>query len=283
MLVNLKKILWDADQEHYAVGGFNITSLETALGIIEAAEAEQSPVILQISEKTIDYMGLDLAYAISKTLADRTALPICVHFDHGRNFPLVEEAIKIGFPSVMIDASKMDQEERIPFVKDFVQKAHRQQVSVEAEEDVIGGREDYIEGKGWRFTDPKRAAVFVKETNLDCFAVSIGNSHGKALADEDFDLDLLTDINNAVDVPLVLHGASSTPDKLIREAIARGVCKINIDTDLRVAFSDQLRETLNDKDLYDPRDELKPSIKEVKEVVIAKIRLFGSNGKVRKN
>lgn len=279
MLVNLKKMLADADREHYAIGGFNITSLETALGIIEAAEEEKSPVIFQISEKTIDYMGLDLAYAISKTLADRTKLPVCIHFDHGRNFPLVEESIKIGYSSVMVDASKMEANRRIPFVRDFVKKAHRHQVTVEAEEDVIGGREDYIEGKGWRFTDPKRAAVFTRQTGVDCFAVSIGNSHGKALPDEKFDLELLGEINVAVDVPLVLHGASSTPDKLIREAIARGVCKINIDTDLRVAFTDELRLTLKDKDLYDPRDELKPSIEQVKEKVIEKIRLFGSNGK----
>ncbi len=280
MLVNLKKILEKADKEHYAIGGFNITTLETALGIIQAAEEEKSPVILQISEKTIDYMGLDLAAAIAKTLADRASVPVAVHFDHGRNFDLVKQSIDFGFSSVMLDVSKIEKDERISFVKNFVTMAHKHQVTVEAEEDIIGGKEDYIDGKHWHFTDPKRAAQFVKETNLDCFAVSIGNSHGKPQPHEEFDLDLLTKINDAVPVPLVLHGASSTPDKLIREAISRGVCKINIDTDLRIAFTDELRETLHDdQKMYDPRDELKPSIEQVKETVIKKIRLFGSDQK----
>lgn len=281
MLVNLKKILADADAGRYAIGGFNITALETAMGIIEAAEAERSPAILQISEKTIDYMGLDLSFAIAKTLADRSGVPVAIHFDHGRNFPLVRQSVEVGFSSVMLDVSKLPEGERIPFVADFVKFARPRHVTVEAEEDVIGGQEDYEKGKGWQFTDPKRAAVFVGKTGLDCFAVSIGNSHGKALPGETFDLELLAKINQAVPVPLVLHGASSTPDNLIREAIALGVCKINIDTDLRVAFSDQLRETLTDKDVYDPRDELRPSIAEVKDKVIEKIRLFGSNGKYK--
>jgi len=280
MLVNLKKMLAQADKERYAVGGFNITALETAIGIAQAAQAENSPVIFQISEKTIDYMGLDLAFAIAKTLADRIRVPAAIHFDHGRNFPLVKESIAIGFSSIMLDVSKLDSGERIGFVKEFVALAHRRQVTVEVEEDIIGGREDYVEGKGWSFTDPKRAASFVAETGIDCFAVSIGNSHGKPLPNETFDLDLLAKIDQAVPVPLVLHGASSTPDKLIREAISLGVCKINIDTDLRVAFSDELRDVLADhQDMYDPRDELKSTIEQVKQTVIEKIRLFGSNGK----
>lgn len=279
MLVNMKKMLAEADTGRYAIGGFNITALETALGIIEAAQIEKSPVILQISEKTIEYMGLDLAFAVAKVLADRASIPIAIHFDHGRNFPLVTKALEIGFTSAMLDVSKLPVGERIPFVKKFVEDAHKRHVTIEAEEDVIGGKEDYEAGQGWRFTDPKRAAIFVKETNVDCFAVSIGNTHGKPLPDEKFDLELLAAINQTVSVPLVLHGASSMPDRLIREAIANGVCKINIDTDLRIAFTDELRETLDNEKVYDPRDELKPSIAEVKDKVIEKIRLFGSNGK----
>ncbi len=280
MLVNLKQILAKADREHYAVGGFNMTTLESALGIVEAAEAEKSPVILQITEKTIDYMGLEVAYAIAKALADKATVPVVIHFDHGRNFPLVEQAVAIGFSSVMLDVSKMPENERIPFVKEFTRRAHRRNVTIEVEEDVIGGKEDYVDGKHWRFTDPARAAAFVRETGCDVFAVSIGNSHGKPQPHEKFDLKLLSEVNSAVSVPLVLHGASSTPDHLIRDAISRGICKINIDTDLRLAFTKELRATLNaDPDLYDPRDELKPTIGEIKETVIEKIRLFGSNNK----
>ncbi len=279
MLVNCKQILTKADQERYAIGGFNITSLETALGIIQAAEEQKSPVILQISEKTIDYMGLEVVTSIARTLADRASVPIAVHFDHGRNFELVWRSIEIGFSSVMLDVSKMPQGERIPFVKEFALRAHQRNVTVEVEEDVIGGREDYIEGKGWKFTDPKRAAIFAKETGCDMFAVSIGNSHGKALPDETLDMKLLSEIDAAVSVPLVLHGASSTPDEKIRDAISRGVRKINIDTDLRLAVNDAIRATLKNEALYDPRDILKSSIEAVKKVVSGKIQLFGSNGK----
>jgi fructose-bisphosphate aldolase class II len=249
------------------------------LAIVEAAEEGKSPAILQISEKTIDYMGLDVAFAISKTLADRSPMPIAIHFDHGRNFPLVEQALKLGFSSVMLDVSKMNKDERISFVKDFVIKAHKLGATVEVEEDQIGGREDYVEGDKSHFTDPKRAQQFIEQTLCDCFAVSIGSSHGKPLPNEHLDLELLSEINKVVTVPLVLHGASSTPEDVTREVISRGICKINIDTDLRLAFTKQLRQTLKDPDLYDPRDDLKPSKEEVREVVLDKIRLFGSNGK----
>lgn len=280
MLVNLTKMMADAQKHRYAIGGFNITTLETALGIIEAGIAEKSPVILQISEKTIDYMGLDLAFSIAKTLADRTDLPVSIHFDHGRNFPLVTEALEIGFPSLMLDVSKMAKQERIPFVKKFVIKAHRCGATIETEEDSIGGREDYIKGEDYILTDPKRAAQFVDQTNVDLFAVSIGNSHGKAIPNEKLHLDIISKVKEVVTIPLVLHGASSTPPELIREAIARGIQKINIDTDLRVAFTNRLRQTLKeDGDVYDPRDEMAPSIEEVKEAVIKKMRLFGSDGK----
>lgn len=281
MLVNLKEMLARADERRYAVGGFNMTSLETALGIVEAAEAEASPVILQISEKTVDYMGLDVAFAIAHTLATRVQVPMAIHLDHGKNFQLCEEALQIGFSSIMLDVSKMPIGERIAFVRDFVVRAHRRAVTVEVEEDMIGGREDYVQGDSGHFTDPKRAALFVRETGCDCFAVSIGEAHGKPLPTEKLDLELLAEINRAVSVPLVLHGASSTAESVIREAISLGVCKINIDTDLRLAFTKQLRQTLEQQDIYDPRDELKPTIAEVAGVVREKMQLFGSSGQAK--
>lgn len=281
MLVNLRAILSQAKRERYAIGGFNMTTLESAMAIVEAAEIEKSPVILQISEKTIDYMGLDLAFAIAKTLADRAVVPVCIHFDHGRNFPMVEQALKIGFSSVMLDVSKMSYSQRIPFVKEFTTKAHRQGATVEAEEDQIGGREDYVEGDRTHFTDPKRATTFVKETGVDAFAVSIGSTHGKPLPGEKLDLDLLAEIDAAIAIPLVLHGASSTDEKVIRQAISLGISKINIDTDLRLAFTRELRRTMKDPDIYDPREELKPSRDEIRDEVRFHMKLFGSDGKAR--
>lgn len=146
---------------------------------------------------------------------------------------------------------------------------------------MIGGREDYVTGSSGHLTEPKRAKTFVTETGCDSFAVSIGSAHGKPLPTEHLDLDLLREIRELVSVPLVLHGASSTSETVIREAIAAGICKINIDTDLRLAFTRQLHETLKDPDLYDPRDELRPTIESVRKIVQEKIRLFGSSGKAR--
>ena len=277
MLVNLN-FLKKAQKEHFAIGGFNITALETALAIVEAAEEEKSPVILQISEKTIDYMSLEVAFAISKTLADKAKVPVAIHFDHGKNFPLVEQALKIGFPSVMLDVSSLGKANRIPFVKKFVKLAHRMGATVEVEEDAIGGKEDYVTG-GVTLTDPKRAEQFVRETECDAFAVAIGSVHGKPMPNEHLYFDLLSEIRAEVKVPLVLHGASSTPPEKIREAIKLGICKFNIDTDLRVAFTNGLRKALKEGDLYDPRDELTVAKDEVKKVVKEKIKLFGSSGK----
>jgi fructose-bisphosphate aldolase, class II len=279
MLVNLKTVLKKADELEYAVGGFNITTLESAMAIVQAAEQEQSPVIFQISEKTIDYMGLEVAYAITKTLADQSPVPVVIHLDHGRNFKLAEQALKIGFSSIMLDVSKMEKDKRIPFVAQFVKKAHKLGASVEAEEDMIGGREDYVVGDNSHFTDPKRAKAFTENTEIDCFAVSIGESHGKPLPNEKLDLNLLSQIDRIVRVPLVLHGASSTPEPIVRQVISRGVRKINIDTDLRLAFTKELRHTLEDKKIYDPREELRPSTDEIRDIVIEKIKLFGSDKK----
>lgn len=280
MLVNLRQILSRAQAERYAVGGFNMTTLESAQAIVEAAASENSPVILQISEKTIEYMGLPLAFAVARTCAESVTVPVVIHFDHGKNWPLLESALKIGFSSIMIDASKTPINQRILLVKDFVNKAHRSGATVEAEEDVIGGVEDYVDGEGWQLTDPKRASKFVSETRCDAFAVSIGSSHGKPLPNEKLDFELLKQIRSVVKVPLVLHGASSTPQEVIREVIAQGIVKINIDTDLRLAFSSQLRTTLGaDDEVYDPREYLSSAREAVKEAVVAKIRLFGSNNK----
>ncbi|MBI4948239.1 class II fructose-bisphosphate aldolase [Candidatus Berkelbacteria bacterium] len=279
MLVNLSKILQSAYKNKYAIGAFNITAIETALAIMQAGEQESSPIILQASEKTINYFGLDLTAAIGHTLAARTTLPVVLHLDHGKNIELAYKAIEIGFSSVMLDVSSMTLNERIPTVKKFVEFAHRHKVSVEAEEDVIGGKEDFINGKHPHFTDPKRAYIFCKETGIDCFAVSIGNRHGKAEQHEQFDLELLSQINKAVDIPLVLHGASATPPNLIKKAIELGVSKINIDTELRIAFSESLGEVYQELESIDPRDQLSETIDAVREIVVKDMRLFGSSNK----
>jgi len=278
MLVNFLSILKKAQKERYAVGAFNMTAIETGMAIVAEAERLNSPVILQLSEKSLDYFGFDLALGICRHLAESVRVPVCVHLDHGKNLSLIERAIDFGFPSIMADLSAFPVAERIKLGREIVSRAHHKSVSVELEEDSIGGKEDYVSGE-LKYTEPRRAAVFVKNTDCDAFAVAIGSVHGRPMPGERLDLDLLREIRRLVDVPLVLHGASSTPPKIIREAISRGVCKINIDTDLRVAFSKKVREALTDPEVYDPRDYLKEGQKAVRQIVEEKIKLFGSDNK----
>jgi len=278
MLVNFRRILEEAQKERYAIGAFNMTAIETAMAIVTAAEKQNSPVILQLSEKSIDYFGFDLALGICRHLAEQAKVPVCVHLDHGKKMPLVDRALDSGFSSIMADLSKFPANERIKLGRDIVQRAHHKSITVELEEDSIGGKEDYVSGEV-KYSNPKRAASFVKETGCDAFAVAIGSAHGKPMPDEKLDLDLLREIRRVVTVPLVLHGASSTPPDITREAISRGICKINIDTDLRLAYSQKVRQALADPEVYDPRDYLKEALEAVMQVVEEKIKMFGSNNK----
>lgn len=280
MLVTLRDILPKARQEGYAVGAFNTANMEITQAIVEAAVEEQSPVIIQTSEKAIEYAGLDVLFGMIKTLSMDADIPIVIHLDHGKTLSVIDEVLEVGFTSVMIDASQFPEAERVKVAKEVTAKAHAKGLSVEGERDQLRGKEDDVKGAEGKLTDPDEAAAFVRESGIDAFAVSIGNAHGKPLPNETLDLNLLEKISKKVLIPLTLHGASSTPEELIKKAISLGVAKINIDTDLRVAFSGALRDVLSKHpDVYDPREELGPAREAVKKMVRAKMKLFGSCGK----
>ncbi len=312
MLISLNKILPAARKGHYAIGAFNINNLEMCQGIIAGAIAMKSPVILQTSEGAIEYAGMDYLAAIALTAAAQSKIPVVFHLDHGKNFDLVITALQSGFySSVMFDGSSLPFAENVRMTREVVKLAHKKYISVEAELGRIFGTEDKVsvDAKSATFTDPKEAAEFVKKTGCDALAIAIGTAHGAHKSDVKPSLDLprLKEIAALISIPLVLHGASSLSTKLVdklhthcaqfgdcmrlsnamgipedqeKKAIKLGIAKINIDSDLRVAFTAAVRETLlNDHTTFDPRKLLGPSRDLITKVVIEKIKMLGSKGK----
>lgn len=280
MIETANNILPKARAGGYAVGAFNTSDLEISRAIIEAANELRSPVIVQTSEKAIDYAGLATIAGIIKQLANEVAIPVVLHLDHGKSLERAEQCIEVGYTSLMIDASRLDYSGNTKLTREVADLAHRHHVSVEAELGIIFGNEDYVEATKSKLTDPDQAVSFVEETGIDSLAVSIGNAHGIPQDDEIFDLERLEQISQGVKVPLVLHGASSTHPSRIKRAIELGVAKINIDTDVRLAFNHDLRQFLKSHpDIYDPREIMSSASEGVKAVVKRKIQLFGSANK----
>lgn len=281
-LVPMAEILQRADEEGYGVGGFNVNNLESLQAIIQAAEEEKSPLILATSEGAIKYMGMDHVIGMVEGFLKNTDLPVALHLDHGGSFDAAMKCIRKGYSSVMIDASKHPFEENIANTKEVVQAAHAVGVTVEAELGRLVGSEDEITvtEREAAMTDPDEAVEFVKRTGVDCLAVAIGTAHGVYKGDPELDFDRLKAINEKVDIPLVLHGASGVPDSDVQKSIGMGIRKINVNTDFQQAFTAKLREDLaDDPELYDPRKYCGPAREAMAEKVKEKIRAFGSNGK----
>ncbi len=304
MLVTNKELLVPARQKGYAVGAFNINNLEALLAVSEAAIEEKSPVIVAVTSSAIKYAGLAYLSKIVKTAAESAPVPMSLHLDHGENFETASKCIDAGFTSVMIDGSFLKLEENVALTNRVVDLAHPRGVAVEAELGRLAGVEEKtVEEKEAVLTDPDAAKDFVKKTGVDALAVAIGTSHGayKFRAEPKLDFERLRHIRERVDVPLVLHGASSVPQWIIekavkygaelagakgipedhiKKAISLGIAKINIDTDLRLAFTATVREVLvKSPKEFDPRKILGPAKEAIKEVVKGKMRLFGSSGK----
>ncbi|MBS7620794.1 class II fructose-1,6-bisphosphate aldolase [Candidatus Bathyarchaeota archaeon] len=304
MLVTNKELLKRAQKEAYAVGAFNIQNLESLLAVVEAADEEKSPVIVAVTPSAIKYGGLSYLAKLIQTAAEATPVPMSLHLDHGEDVETVKKCLEAGFTSVMIDGSHLPFDENIALTKRVVDIAHQKGVSVEGELGRLTGVEEKtVEEREAVLTDPEEAEEFVKLTGVDALAVSIGTSHGayKFKGEPQLDFERLKQIRERVEAPLVLHGASSIPqwiiekatkygaelsgakgipEEHIRKAISLGITKINIDTDLRLAFTAAVREVLaNSPKEFDPRKILGPAKEAMKEVIKAKMRLFGSSGK----
>ena len=304
MLLTNKKILALATAGKYAVGAFNIHNIESLQAVVAAAQEENSPVIVALTPSAIKYAGLAYLVKIVKTAEENASVPMSLHLDHGKDIETIVKCVDAGFTSVMIDGSHLDFEENIALTGKVVESAHTKGVSVEAELGRLAGVEEVsVEEKEAVLTDPEAAKEFVERTSADALAVAIGTSHGayKFKGKPKLDFKRLTEIREKVDVPLVLHGASGVPawiiekatkygaqlagakgmpDESIKQAIRLGIAKINIDTDLRLAFTSTIREVLATKPTqFDPRKILGPAREAMKEVVRRKMRLFGSSSK----
>lgn len=282
MLVSGKEILLDAHKKGYAVGAFNVNNMEIVQAIIEAAKETNSPVILQASQGGLKYAGVEYIAAMAKVAAETAKVPVAIHLDHGTDFVQIMKCIRNGFTSVMIDGSKYPLEENIAITKKVVEIAHAVGVSVEAELGKIGGTEDDItvDERDATFTDPDEAERFVKETGVDYLAIAIGTAHGPYKGEPKLDFDRLKVIKERLNMPIVLHGSSGVPEDSIRKAVSLGVNKINIDTDIRMAFNKGVRDFVNNNpDVYDPRKILGPAREEMKKVIIEKMIMFGSAGR----
>ncbi len=282
MLVTGKELLLDAQKKGYAVGAFNINNMEIVQAIIEAAEETNSPVILQASQGAIKYAGIDYIAALGKTAAKNAKVPVALHLDHGTDFEQVMVCIRHGFTSVMIDGSRFPLEENIAFTKRVVEIAKAVGVSVEAELGKISGTEDHItvNEREATFTDPDEAVRFVDETGVDYLAIAVGTAHGVYKGEPKLDFDRIKAIRDKVKIPLVLHGSSGVPAEALKKAISLGIHKINIDTDLRIAFTNGVKNFLKENpDNIDPRKILAPAKAMMKEKIKEKMEIFGSVNK----
>lgn len=280
--ITMQQLLGQAQKGRYAVGAFNVHTMEVAQAIVSAAEAENSPVILQINQGTIKYAGVEYIAAVAKTAQAVTKVPVVVHLDHGTTYEVMAQCIRHGFDSVMIDASKLPLEENIAMVRKVVELAHAADVAVEAELGKVGGVEDdiVVSAKEAGLTDPAEAERFVEATGVDSLAVAIGTAHGVYSGEPHLDFELLAEIKKRVSIPLVLHGASGVPDEAVQKAIALGICKVNISTELKQPFAATLRaQAAADPSQIDPRKLLGPTREAMAQVVREKMRICGCAGK----
>lgn len=280
--VSIKELLLEAQKGHYAVGAFNCNNMEIVQAIVAAAEAEHAPVIIQASQGAIKYAGIHYIAGLTRLAADSVKVPVALHLDHGTSFEQCIQCIGSGFSSVMIDGSKHLLEDNIALTKKVIEVARPLGISVEGELGKIGGTEDDISvsEKEALFTDPAEAERFCTETGVDALAIAIGTAHGQYKGTPKLDLERLKKIVQRVSTPIVLHGSSGVPDETIREAISLGVAKVNIDTNIREAFTNAARQVfLGNPQEIDPRKVLGPAREAATEIIRQKIRIFGSSNK----
>lgn len=272
MLTTSKQLLINAQKGGYAVGAFNTSDLEITKAIIAAAVKLKSPVIIQASEKAIAFAGLENLADIVQNEAKSAKIPAVLHLDHGKSLKIVAESLQAGFSSVMFDGSHLTLSENILMTRQTAEMAHRYKVTCEGELGSVGNQHEEA-----FFTDCNLVREFVKKTGVDSLAVAIGSRHATDI--KELNISLLKKIQGLAKIPLVLHGASGVPDEEIKKAIKNGICKINIDTDIRHTYAKSIREISNKYKDHDPREIMTKVMLEIQLEVEKKIKLFGSDGK----
>ena len=284
--VTTKEMLKEAQKGRYAIGAFNANNMEIIQAIVETAEEEKAPVILQASQGAIKYAGLESIVAMVKVMAEKVNVPVALHLDHGTDYYQNIKCLRAGFTSLMYDGSKLPFDENVEMTKKVVEMAHACDIPVEAELGQIGKMGDSdepgvaLEKVKESMAVPEEAVKFVELTEIDFLAAAVGTIHGCRTPFAKLDIPRIEKIRELTGVPLVLHGASGANDEEVRKGIAAGICKINIDTRIRLYFVKKMREVL-EKNLQeiDPRKILGPAKEAAKEIIRDRMRVFGCSGK----
>ena len=283
MIVTTKELYIKAKAGGYAVGAFNVSTIEAIKGVLDAARELNAPVVIETSEGEMNYMGSKLVADVVRDLANDLTIPVGIHLDHGQSLASVQEVIEAGYTSVHIDASALPYNQNLELTKKVVQYAHERGITVEGELGHVGGASEVHDESAKieksTYTDPVKAAEFVRETGIDILASSIGNIHGIYENEPELDFERLQKIGE-IGIPLSLHGGSGIPEKQVKKAISLGITKVNVNTELRMAYTNTLHKELDAKpDEIVPYKYLPEEIEAVKNVVLEKIKMFGSEGK----
>ncbi|EGF4846560.1 ketose-bisphosphate aldolase [Listeria monocytogenes] len=281
MLYTMKDLLVVGKEHQFAVPAFNICSFDMLKAIMEEVEANNAPVFLEIHPDEIEYLG-DNFVATVREYAHKSKVPVVIHMDHGGTIKDVMRAIRNGYTSVMIDASRASYEENVALTKQVVELAHKVGVSVEAELGTIGNNGSAEGGADTIiYTDPDQAEDFVQRTGIDTLAVAIGTAHGLYPKDKkpELNMPLLKELNKRLDIPFVLHGGSGNPDKEVSESVQYGVRKVNLSSDLKSVFFEEVRRVLVDNPaMYEPNQVYPSANEKVKEVVRHKLHILNTTG-----
>lgn len=279
MIVSAKELLEKAHNGKYAIGAFNASTLEITKGILQAAAETKMPVIIETSEGEANFEGYQIFADTVRDLAEELAVTVAIHLDHGKSLESVKYAVTCGYSSVHLDGSSLEKKDNIDLTKKVVQHAHLHNVSVEGELGYIGGSSEMhgeeLPESEIKFTDPNEAVEYIKETGVDIFAGSYGNVHGIYKNEPKIYVSIIQKISGMSGIPLSLHGGSGIPEDQIKAAINAGICKVNINTEIRQAYREALDNALKGKNAeIVPYKYLPEVISAVKEVVKKKIILF---------
>lgn len=279
MLVNMRELLEDAEKGNYAVGSFSVANMEMVLGVLKAAEELNAPVILQIAEVRLKQSPLEIIGPLMVAAAENASTPVAVHFDHGKTIEKITEALDIGFTSVMFDGSHLPLEENIEMTKKVISTAEEYDAAVEAEIGCVGGSEDGSEDIAINCTNPDDAVRFEKETGVDALAIAIGNAHGNYKSTPKLRFDILKQVDDMTDTPLVLHGGTGISPEDFVKCSKTGIKKINIATATFDSVENNVREAYKNGNIqgyYDLHEaEIEGAYKNAKRHIL----IFGSDNK----
>lgn len=279
-LTTSRFILKKAQKGHYAVGAFNAENMEMVQAIISAAEKLNAPVMIQTTPGTVRYASLELYLANVRAAANSAKVPVVMHLDHGDCFSLAMQALRAGYTSIMIDGSKEIFKKNVELTKSVVEACKPSGIPVEGELGRVGGKEDDTESSGTGYTDPEEAVEFVERTGVSSLAVGVGTAHGVYSATPVLNTELIGVLRKRISVPMVLHGASGLSVEAVQECVRRGICKVNFATELRIAYTRSVKEYLaKNPDTIDPKKYGASARTAVKELVISRIKVLGSEDK----